>query len=148
MCDIFEACVHEAGHLWMLRKFGGDGYIEIFQNPIYSALEKDVLGRVVCTTQPMNIHQTKRTNILVGLAGHCAELMYFDPNTEWLACELEEFWEFDYHAISESDRNLTNNVTFNDFDECAELIKEGYSEILSIAKKQHLLFLKEEKPTM
>ena len=33
LCEKFETCVHEAGHLFVLRYFGGDGYIEVFDKP-------------------------------------------------------------------------------------------------------------------
>lgn len=137
-CDeLFETCIHESGHLFALRHYGGDGYIETFENPIQTKLEKDVLGRVICTKQPVIINQTRKTKIIVGLAGHCAELMHFNPETEWLSPELEDFWEYDYDAISNSDRKLTEGAVFDDFDNCAELIKNNYTTILKVANIQY-----------
>ena len=137
-CEKFETCIHEAGHLFVLRYFGGDGYIEIFDNPTKTKYDKDTLGRVVCTKQPTKENQIRRTNILVGLAGHCAELMNFDPDSEWLANDLEDFWDYDYEAISNTDRTLTENVSFDDFEDCATLIQANYPEILAIAKAKYI----------
>ncbi|MCG3884101.1 hypothetical protein I3271_05325 [Photobacterium leiognathi] len=146
MCELFETCIHEAGHLFVLRHFGGDGYIEIFDNPINTELEKDILGRVRCTKQPLKIHQTTKTNILVGLAGHCAELLHFNPETEWLAYELQDFWEYEFDSISNSDRNLTKHAVFDDFFDCADLITNNYGEILDIAKAHFMKCHAKEKP--
>ncbi len=137
MCELFETCIHEAGHLFVLRHFGGDGYIETLENPTKTKIEKDVLGRVICTKQPTKPNQTRKTNVLVGLAGHCAELIHLNPDTEWLANELEDFWEYDYDAISDSDRKLTEHAVFDDFCDCADLIKDNYTSILAIAEIQY-----------
>ena len=136
MCELFDTCIHESGHLFALQSFGGNGYIVTFTQPVKTELE-DIIGRVVCTKEPPIINQTRKVNVIVGLAGKCAELMHYDPTSEFLAYDLEDVWEYDYDTISCGDKKLTKTVTFNEFDDCAKLIKENYSFILAMAKIEY-----------
>jgi len=133
--DLKIASYHEAGHLTVIRHFGGNGFVLIkptFTNDI--KFEKAFIGHV----EFQNISENPMHRALIGSAGFISEciLAGLDIN------DALDLWDTDYHDLSDSDKKFTLNMSDDLFCEAFLLVKNVWSQVEAEASRNITMFSK------
>lgn len=123
-----KACYHEAAHLAVLRHFGGDGIMFIWERDEPPRHEYPFLGKVAITDhRRLTPHRLK----LVALAGTVAE--YLARDLEFDAVDIYEMVECGAESLSDSDAEMAGNYTARDFYKVAGLLETIWPKVEQIA---------------
>jgi len=132
--DLRNTCTHESAHLVLLKKFGGCGSIEIIRTYENKPEEKKFVGRV----NLKNIASDLRKKSIIGAAGYISEFILADIEQDSGLDEDDAFnlFNVDYDELSETDKKLTVEITYETFCEAFNLVKKYWPEIEEEANKQ------------
>ena len=134
--DLENVCFHEAGHLVVLHKTGGLGFIRIDDLDDSDLMNRRAFAGRVCAYQSP---PTKELNRVFSLAGYIAEIMHREPDYQEF-----EFIEADADGLvdlSDTDRQGANGYTEATVSMVFELLRKNwamveYYAMLEIAKQE------------
>lgn len=125
--DLRRSVTHESAHLVLLKKFGGNGFIEIFRTYTESSLETAFTGSVnIINITTDNVHRS-----MIGAAGYISEFILNEINEESVLDEDDAFslFEVDYDDLSVTDKGLMGDITYDVFCDTYNFVKKYWSEI-------------------
>jgi len=132
--DLKKVAFHEAGHLLLLKHFGGNGDIEI--KPTYTKNIRFNSGFVGHVRVLDKIDEPKE-KALMGISGYISELILQGLDI----IDAVDMWEINYDELSETDKELTRNMT----DEAFMLVKKLWSKIEKVALSEIKIYSQEYK---
>lgn len=142
--DLLNACIHEASHLMLIKKFGGAGYIIIGSYHFKNSSETSYQGRVNATK--LTSDTIKRQ--MIGAAGHIAEYILDEIIEDSGLDEDDAYGAFETDLISnelsKSDARLAHGIDEKTFIKAYDLIKQNWSEIEAEADvhyNHHAIFI-------
>ena len=136
--DLKKVAFHEAGHLLLLRHFGGSGDINI--KPTYTKNIRFNRGFVGHVRVLDNIYEPKQ-KALMGISGYISELLLQGLDI----IDAMDMWEINYDELSETDKELTRNMTDELFCEAFMLVKQLWPQIEKEALSEIKIYSQEYK---
>lgn len=124
-----NAAIHEAGHLVILRRFGGDGENRIWPNPDSCSYQVAWFGQCVIHAEP--VEPSANWELFFGMAGIAAECIdEIQDDPEWLFEQLKEF--IDLGVLSKSDAALVGDgpVSDDDIRRLIAMLRENWPDVL------------------
>lgn len=134
--DLRKTCIHEAGHLVVLRAFGCHGAIVVEPTEAEDLMAKRAfVGRCIRFTTPETEHEDR----VVKMAGSAAEMLDADPDTE--AFEFLDNFESEPKWLSETDAHL--GVTIEAIEAAFAILRERWSEVVLHAESEIVVWKRE-----
>tara|TARA_R110001583_G_scaffold194100_1_gene364270 strand:+ start:5947 stop:6420 length:474 start_codon:yes stop_codon:yes gene_type:complete len=130
--DLRRTIIHESAHLVLLKKFGGNGFIEIIRTYTENLFENSFTGSVyIVNITTDSIHRS-----MIGAAGYISGFILNDINQDSGLNEDDafNFFEFDYNELSDTDKELMGDITYEVFCDTYDFVKKYWSEIEAEAK--------------